>query len=76
MVVRWYLQYNILKVLGGERGVGEMFKGDFSSIFAYISVTVNPTENLSIYKIKVDKISYKKGPIHVSRRSDTFKVVG
>lgn len=29
-------------------------------LLIYISVTINPTENASMYKIKVDKISFKE----------------
>ena len=50
--------------MGGERGVGDPFKGCFSPFFANISEIIGPSEKYSIYKIKVHKISYQKVRIH------------
>ena len=46
--------------MGGERGVGDPFKGCFSRFFANISKIIGPSEKYSIYKIKVHKIFVQK----------------
>lgn len=58
-----------------DQRVAELFKCNYSGIFAYISVTVKYMENLYKNKNKVEKISYKKAPCTLFRTSDTFKVM-
>lgn len=64
-MLNWFLVNRYIKTylnswVAGELKVGELFKGDFSSTFGYIPITINSMQNLKTYKIKLDEIFYKK----------------
>ena len=66
------------KIPGGgwwARG-GGAFKGNFFTFVLNNSKTTASSEKVSMYKIKLHEISYKKGPIHFFSRMNSLRDAG